>query len=701
MAHNVGNRRFAGDVDKPKNFKKSIAKLLRYSKKHLPMIIIALLITTLAVVIRVYSPTKLQELSNAIIDGFNRLSQTGMWFLDLNAITNICVVILVLCVLNFIFNFVQGLIMANVTQKVTKNLRRDISVKINKLPLKYIDGTATGDILSRVTNDVDLIGQSLNNSIVTIVSSVFLFFGTLIMMFIKNWLMAITAILATILGFVIMILVMKNSQKYFIKQQKNMGELNGFIEEVYSGHKIIKAYNAESESKAKFNVINKRLYNSGWKSQFYSGLIGPLMGFIGNLGFVAVCVVGALLYSSGKVDFGAITAFMIYVNLFSNSLSQMAQVTSSIQSAAASSERIFEFLDEEELSYEGNKKEVLSLNEISGNVSFRNVRFGYVPGKTVIKNFSVDIKAGQKVAIVGPTGAGKTTIVNILMRFYELNQPRLILGGKLTDYKVFDNGKSVLLDVSTKGYLIVNNQETDFLVPDNNLQLFKNGAIKFDQDFNIYSNKVLQTERLQIITGNEIETPENYEFAIAYYGDIFIDGKPINSLTRNNIHDMFSMVLQDTWLFEGTVRENVVYSKQNVDDDEVINACKCCGIDHIIKTLPNGYNTILSDKTNISAGQRQLLTIARAMVQNSPMLILDEATSSVDTRTEQLIQKSMDSLTKNRTSFVIAHRLSTIKNADQIIVVKDGDIVECGNHNELIAKNGFYSVLYNSQFQEV
>ena len=701
MAHNVGNRRFAGDVDKPKNFKKSIAKLLRYSKKYLPMVIVALVITTLAVVIRVYSPTKLQELSNAIVDGFNKLSQTGIWFLDLNAITNICVVILVLCVLNFIFNFVQGLIMANVTQKVTKNLRRDISVKINKLPLKYIDGTATGDILSRVTNDVDLIGQSLNNSIVTIVSSVFLFFGTLIMMFIKNWLMAITAILATISGFVIMILVMKNSQKYFIKQQKNMGELNGFIEEVYSGHKIIKAYNAESESKAKFNVINKRLYNSGWKSQFYSGLIGPLMGFIGNLGFVAVCVVGAILYANGRVDFGAITAFMIYINLFSNSLSQMAQVTSSVQSAAASSERIFEFLDEDELSDESCKKDLLNPSDVLGNVTFRNVRFGYVDNKTIIKNFSVDIKAGQKVAIVGPTGAGKTTIVNILMRFYELNQPRLILGGRLTEYKVFENGKSILLDTNSKGYLIVNNVETDFLVPDNYLELFKNGAIKFDQDFKIYTNKVLQPCGIPVITGNEIDTPNNYDFAIAYYGDIFIDGKPINSLTRNNIHDMFSMVLQDTWLFEGTVKDNIVYSKKSVNDEEVINACQYCGIDHFIKTLPNGYNTVLSDQTNISAGQKQLLTIARAMIQNSPMLILDEATSSVDTRTEQLIQKSMDNLTKNRTSFVIAHRLSTIKNADQIIVVKDGDIVECGNHAELLAKEGFYSNLYNSQFQEI
>lgn len=678
---------------KAKNFKKSIKDLVMYCKKYMPVIILSMILAGAGAILSLYGPNKLQDLTNLITGGMI----TGI---NMPEVLSICFLLVGIYALSFIFSYAQGFIMTTTTQRISKKLRKDISQKINKLPLKYIDGNTTGDILSRITNDVDTIGQSLNNSIVSLISSICLLVGSIIMMFVTNAIMAVTAILSTIFGLVIMMLIMSKSQKHFIAQQQYLGELNGHIEEVYSGHNVIKAYNAENETKEKFDKINSKLYSSGWKSQFLSGLMGPLMGFIGNFGYVAVCIVGALLVSNGAIDFGVIVAFMIYIRLFTQPISQLAQVATSIQSAAASSERVFEFLNEEELADEGAKKDRLDLDQVKGDVTFKNVRFGYKPQKTIIKNFTANVKAGQKVAIVGPTGAGKTTMVNLLMRFYEINQPKLILNGVVTEHKIFDGGKSITLAMNTAGKLVVGGEETTFDVPEEYTELLSKGTVKFDQNFNTLINDEKQETMLEIVTGNSINNVDDKKLAIAYYGDIFIDNKPINSLTRNNIHGMFSMVLQDTWMFEGTVKENIVYSKQNVTDEQVINACKACGIHHFIKTLPHGYDTVLNDNIAISAGQKQLITIARAMIQDSPMLILDEATSSVDTRMEILIQNSMDKLTENRTSFVIAHRLSTIKNADQIIVMRDGDIVEFGNHKELLAKNGFYANLYNSQFEE-
>ena len=447
-----------------------------------------------------------------------------------------------------------------------------------------------------------MIGQSLNQSIVSLVTAVTMFLGSLLMMFVTNAVMAVTAVLSTFIGFFLMSLIMSRSQKYFMQQQESLGKINGHIEEIYSGHNVVKVSNAMGKASEEFEAINNKLFNSAWKSQFLSGLMQPLMGFIGNFGYVAVCIVGAALVINGKTTFGVIVAFMIYIRLFTNPLSQIAQAATSAQSAAAASERVFEFLEEEQLSDESSKTK--RLTNVKGDVEFRNVSFGYTPEKTIINNFSAHANAGEKIAIVGPTGAGKTTMVNLLMRFYELDG-----------------------------------------------------------------------------------------------GEILIDGTPISQLTRENVHEQFCMVLQDTWLFEGTVRENIVYSKKNVSDEEVINACKAVGIHRFIRSLPKGYDTVLDDKANLSAGQKQLITIARAMIENAPLLILDEATSSVDTRTELLIQEAMDKLTEGRTSFVIAHRLSTIKNADLILVMKDGDIIESGNHEELLAQKGFYSELYNSQFE--
>ena len=680
--------------EKPKNFKESIKKLISYCKKYMPAIILSLILSGAGAILTLIGPNKVQDLTNLITKG---LSSS----IDMGAVLSICFLLLGLYALSFIFNYVQGFVMSTVTQKTTKRLRKDISYKINKLPLKYIDGTQTGDILSRITNDVDTIGQSLNNSVVSLISSICLLIGSIIMMFVTNWIMALTAIFSTIFGLVLIMVIMSKSQKHFVAQQNSLGDLNGHIEEVYSGHNVVKAYNAEEQTKKEFDKINKKLHASAWKSQFLSGLMHPLMAFIGNFGYVAVCIVGAVLVSKGVIDFGVIVAFIIYIRLFSQPINQLAQVLTSLQSMAAANERVFEFLEEQELSDESRKKEKLEVEEVKGNVTFKNVRFGYDESKTIIKNFSAEIKAGQKVAIVGPTGAGKTTMVNLLMRFYELNQPVLILDGKLTKHKVFDNGKSIVLNVDIKDELIINGIESGFTVPEEYLTLFKNGEIKFNQNFDVLADGDKQECSLPIITGNDINNVSDIKFAIAYYGDIFIDNKPVNSLTRENIHNMFAMVLQDTWMFEGTVKENIVYSKENVTDEQIKEACRACGIHHFIKTLPHGYNTVLDDSTSISAGQKQLLTIARAMIQNSPMLILDEATSSVDTRTEILIQNSMDKLTENRTSFVIAHRLSTIKNADQILVMKDGDIVEHGSHEELLSKNGFYANLYNSQFELV
>lgn len=586
-----------GAYEKPKNFIKSWKKLISYCKSCIPQIMVAFVFAIIGTVFTIIGPNKLSEITDIITDGL-------VSNIDLDGVKKIAILLSILYGVSFIFSYIQGFIMATVTQRLSKSLRSDISEKINRLPLKYFDSTSYGDILSRVTNDVDTIGQTMNQSIGMLVTEMTLFLGSLFMMLKTNLIMTFSAVAATIVGFLFMIIIISKSQKYFLGQQQYLGEINGHIEEIYSGHSVVKVYNGEEKAKKTFDEINERLYDSAWKSQFLSGLMMPLMGFIGNFAYVTVCVVGGALTLNNKITFGVIVAFMIYVRLFTRPLSQMAQAFTSMQSTAAASERVFEFLEEEELENESDKDNVLTIS--SGDVEFKNVRFGYNCEKIIINNFSAHAFPGQKIAIVGPTGAGKTTIVNLLMRFYEVNS-----------------------------------------------------------------------------------------------GEIKIDGVNTKTLTRENVHDFFCMVLQDTWLFEGTIRENIVYSKEGITDKEVINACKAVGIHHFIETLPKGYDTILNDKANLSAGQKQLITIARAMIENAPLLILDEATSSVDTRTEELIQKAMDKLTIGRTSFVIAHRLSTIRNADLILVMKDGDIIESGNHEELLSKGGFYAELYNSQFEKI
>lgn len=581
-------------MQKPKDSKKILRKLLNYIRSYIPAIIIALLLGCIGAVFNVIGPNKISDITNLITEGFIK-------GIDIDAVLEICIFLTIIYSLSWIFNYIQGFILATVTQRTSKSLRTDISKKINRMPLKYFDSTSYGDVLSRVTNDVDMIGQMLNNSIGSLISSVTLLIGALIMMFITNALMAGAAIAASVIGFVFMIVIMAHSQKYFFAQQKNLGAINGHIEETYSGHQVVRAYNAENEAEKTFENINGKLYESAWKSQFFSGLMMPLMGFIGNFGYVVVCVLGAVLAANGNISFGVIVSFMIYIRLFTQPLSQLAQVFTSLQSALAASERVFEFLGEEELADESNKK--TELKNVRGDVEFRNVSFGYNPDKVIIHDFSAKAKAGQTVAIVGPTGAGKTTIVNLLMRFYELNS-----------------------------------------------------------------------------------------------GEILIDDIPISSLSRKNVREQFCMVLQDTWIFEGTLRENIVYSKTGITDNQLDKVCNAVGLTHFVKSLPHGYDTVLNGQTNLSAGQRQLVTIARAMIENAPLLILDEATSSVDTKTELLVQRAMGKLTEGRTSFIIAHRLSTIKNADLILVLKDGDIIESGNHKELIQKGGFYAELYNSQF---
>lgn len=584
--------------EKAKDFKGTWSKLIAYCKPLLPLIIIALVCAAIGSMLTLVGPNKLSDITNLITKGF----MTGI---DLTAVVKICVTLTVIYGCSTLLSFTQGYIMATVTQKVSKKLRTDVSAKINRLPIWYYNKTSYGDVLSRVTNDVDSIGQTLNQSIGTLVSAVTLFFGSLIMMLLTNVIMTLAAVVATIIGFVLMTVIMKKSQKYFKKQQKNLGAMNGHVEEIYAGHNVVKLYNGEKEAKVRFNEINSNLCDSAFKSQFLSGLMMPIMTFIGNFGYVAVCVTGAALAINGTISFGVIVAFMLYIRLFTQPLGQFAQAMTSLQSTAAASERVFEFLGEEEMADESDKN--TKLTDVKGEVEFRDVRFGYEDSDvTIIHDFSARAMPGQKVAIVGPTGAGKTTMVNLLMRF------------------------------------------------------------------------------------NEIQS-----------GGIFIDGTPTSELTRENVHDLFCMVLQDTWLFEGTIKENVVYSKEGVSDAEVVKACKAVGIHHFIKTLPQGYDTILSDESSLSAGQKQQITIARAMIKNAPMLILDEATSSVDTRTEVQIQKAMDKLMEGRTSFVIAHRLSTIKNADIILVMKDGDIVESGSHQELLEKGGFYAELYNSQFEKI
>lgn len=525
--------------------------------------------------------------------------------MDMGKIKKITVFLIIIYIVSAVFTYIEGISMVKVANRFAKKLRSYISTKVNRLPLKFFDHSTIGDILSRVTNDVDTIAQSLNQSLASLVSATTLFLGSIIMMFITNYIMAITAIVASLLGFVLMFIILGKSQKYFTARQEELGNLNGHIEEMYSGLNVIKTYNGKEEAEKKFDELNLKVYECNRKSQFLSGLMQPIMFFVGNLGYVSVCVVGALLVSNNVISFGVIVAFIMYVRLFTNPLSQIAQSMTSIQTTAAASERVFEFLDEEEMSSQRDIKKKLDRRKVKGKIEFQNVRFGYEEDKIIIKDFTATAKPGQKIAIVGPTGAGKTTMVNLLMKFYEINS-----------------------------------------------------------------------------------------------GDIKIDGVSTKELTRENIHSLFTMVLQDTWLFNGTIRENIVYNRKNVSDKRVREVCETVGVDHFIKTLPNGYDSVITDNDSVSAGQRQLLTIARGMIEDSPFLILDEATSNVDTRTEELVQKAMDHLMENRTSFIIAHRLSTIKNADLILVMDNGNIIEQGTHKELLKKNGFYAKLYNSQFEK-
>ncbi len=655
--------------EKAKDFKKSIKRTLKELKPFKILVIISLIISALSSILSLFAPDKLKELTDTITEGLvvnqenikelneqiaknfqNGIPQeitidnTTISIIDqqqyiektknltkdtnvnelykkiqelpesiktvispkmnIEKIKTITIFLVILYVISAIFNLFEGLVMSIVSNKFAKDLRAKITKKINKLPLKYFDKHQTGDILSRVTNDVDTIGQTMNQSLGTLVSAITLFIGTIIMMFITNWIMAITAIISSILGFALMMIVMTKSQKYFNEKQKKLGQLNAHIEEIYTGINVVRISNAREYTKKEFDKLNKQLKTSNQKSQFLSGLMPPMMSFIGNFGYVAVCIVGALLTINNKITFGVIVAFMTYVRMFTSPLTQIAQAMTSLQSTAAAGERVFEFIDEQEMQKE-NPKHKLDKKEVKGNIEFQDVVFTYDGNdKPTINNFSAKIKPGQKVAIVGPTGAGKTTIVNLLMRFYEINS----------------------------------------------------GTIKIDN----------------------IDTKE---------------------LSRQNVHELFTMVLQDTWLFEGTIKENIIYNRKNIKDNQIKEVCEEVGIDHFIKTLPEGYNSKVTDNDDISSGQKQLITIARAMIENSPFLILDEATSNVDTRTEELVQTAMDKLTKGKTSFIIAHRLSTIKNADLILVMKDGNIIETGNHEQLINKKGFYEKLYNSQFE--
>ena len=584
-------------AEKSKDFKGTWRKIIRYCKRYLAVIIVALICAVAGTILTILGPDKLSDLTKVITEGI----ATGI---DMERVKSIGLTLVAFYVGSAILSFGQQFIMATVTQNVTKQLRSDISGKINRLPMAYYNKTSTGDVLSRVTNDVDMISQSMNQSIGNLVSAVALFFGSLIMMFKTNVIMTLTAVIATMIGFGLMSLITSHSQKYFSRQQANLGALNGHIEEIYSGHTVVKAYNGEKNAKKVFDELNNNLRDSAFKAQSLSGLMQPLMAFIGNFGYVAVCVMGAVLTMKGYIGFEVIVAFMMYIRLFTQPLAQIAQATQSLQSAAAAGERVFVFLEAEEMSDESDKTE--KLGKAEGYVDFEHVKFGYEDtDKIIIHDFSAKAKPGQKIAIVGPTGAGKTTLVNLLMRFHEIQS-----------------------------------------------------------------------------------------------GDIKIDGISTRDMKREEVRSQFCMVLQDTWLFEGTVRENLVYNTENVSEEKIEAACKAVGLDHFIRTLPHGYDTILNDQVSLSQGQKQQLTIARAMIADKPMLILDEATSSVDTRTELQIQKAMDALMQNRTSFVIAHRLSTIKNADLILVLKDGDIIESGNHEELLAKGGFYADLYNSQFDQ-
>ena len=592
-----GGRGMPGMGEKPKNFKVSIGKLFKYASRYLPTLIVAMICSVIGTVTTLVVPGRLGEITNVI-----ETALKNQMNIDINRVEQICFILIAVFVTGAALSYVQGFIMNTATQRLAKRLRTDISRKINRLPLRFFDATTYGDVLSRVTNDVDTITMSMNQSISMIVSSITMLAGSLFLMGITNLTMAAISVGSAVIGMVFMRIIMKKSQPFFSQNQKNLGFMNGHIEEIYAGHNVVKAYNGGKAAIEAFDEINDRLYNSNWKSQFLSGLMQPVMGFVGNLGYVGVCVIGAILVSSNVITFGIIVAFMMYIRNFTMPMGQIAQSLTALQSAAAAAERVFEFLEETEMPDESGFTE--RLTDVEGEVIFDDIVFGYLEDKTIIHNFSADIKPGQKVAIVGPTGAGKTTIVNLLMRFYDTDS-----------------------------------------------------------------------------------------------GEIKIDGVPISNLTRENVHSLFCMVLQDTWLFEGTIKENVIYSKEGATDDDVKAACRAVGMHHFITTLPQGYDTVLGDNVNMSAGQKQLLTIARAMVENAPLLILDEATSSVDTRTEVLVQQAMDNLTKGRTSFVIAHRLSTIRNADIILVMRDGDIVESGSHDDLLEHSGFYAELYNSQFE--
>jgi ATP-binding cassette subfamily B multidrug efflux pump len=596
-----------GAVEKPQDFGGVMKKLVHFCRHYIPAIIVALVLGAIGTVCQIVGPDKLKDMTNEIANGLPALvnGKPVLGAIDMDAVTHIAWLLVALYVGYAVLCYVQSWMMANVTQRTAQELREAISVKINKLPLRYFDKVSYGDVLSRITNDVDAIGQTLGQSVGSLITSVTLFVGALIMMFYNNVIMTVCAIASSLVGLLIMGAIMKVSQKYFSRQQIALGDVNGHVEEMYAGHTVVKAYCGEADSIRAFEKYNGDLYDSGWKSQFLSGLMMPLMNFVGNFGYVVVCVVGAVLAMDGKIEFGVIVAFMMYIRLFTQPLSQFAQAFQNLQRCAAASERVFSFLEEPEMADESDKQALLGVNgkPVRGDVEFSHVKFGYDPSKTIINDFSASVKSGQKVAIVGPTGAGKTTMVNLLMRFYEISG-----------------------------------------------------------------------------------------------GSIAIDGVDTKSVPRWNVHDQFSMVLQDTWVFHGTVRENIAYSKPGVTDKQIEDACKAVGLHHYIMSLPNGYDTVLDDKATLSQGQKQLLTIARAMVEDAPILILDEATSSVDTRTEELIQKAMDALTVDRTSFVIAHRLSTIRDADMILVMNHGDIVESGTHEELLAKGGFYADIYNSQF---
>ena len=647
-------RHSRGVTEKSKDFKGSMIKIIKSLKLWYTGIIISLVLAFISAILALIAPNKLSDLADSITEGITpRITEEKITeimnnpnisyedkqslmniitsvsketdntellakvdelpvsiyneikpIMNMNKIKTISLFLAIIYIISSLFSYIEQIIMANISNNYSKKMRLEITKKINKLPLSYFDTHETGDMLSRITNDVDTMSMNMNESLAALVSSITLFIGSVIMMFVTNYIMAITGIFASIIGFAFMFIILGKSQKYFVERQEELGNLNGYIEEIYSAHNIVTTYNGIEETNTEFDKLNNKLYECSRKSQFLSGIMHPLMGFVGNLGYVAVCVVGAILTTKGVISFGVIVAFMIYVRMFTNPLSQIAQNLTSFQSVAAAGERVFEFLEEKELSDESNLEKHLDRTNVKGEIEFKNVKFGYDKDRTIIKNFSAIAKPGQKIAIVGPTGAGKTTMVNLLMKFYEIND-----------------------------------------------------------------------------------------------GDILIDGVSTKELTRENIHDLFIMVLQDTWLFDGTIAENIKFNQSHLTDEEIWEACKVVGIDHFIKTLPNGINATVGDNDTISSGQKQLITIARGMTKNAPFLILDEATSNVDTRTEELVQKAMDKLTEGRTSFIIAHRLSTIKNADLILVMNEGNIIEQGNHEELMKKNDFYAKLYNSQFE--